>query len=116
VVEFTLVMVVLVVLFLAILQLALALYVRNTLVAAAAEGARYAANADRSAADGAARTRDVAAAALGDGFADDVRVGETVVDGVPTVVVEVRATLPLVGLVGPSRALVVRGHAIDEDG
>jgi hypothetical protein len=24
--------------------------------------------------------------------------------------------LPLVGLVGPSHALVVRGHAIDEDG
>ena len=116
VVEFTLITVVLVVLFLAILQLALALYIRNTLVAAAAEGARYAANADRSAADGAARTRDVASAALGDRFADDVRVGEAVVDGVPTVVVEVRATLPLVGLVGPSRALVVRGHAIDEDG
>src|SRR4029453_4872725 len=48
VVEFTLVTVVLVVLFLAILQLALALYVRNTLVAAAAEGAHYARNADRS--------------------------------------------------------------------
>jgi Flp pilus assembly protein TadG len=106
---------VLVALFLAILQLAVALYVRNTLVAAAAEGARYAANADRSGADGAARAREVAAAALGDRFADEVRVSEAVVHGVPTVVVEVRATLPLVGLVGPSRALVVRGHAIDED-
>ena len=116
VVEFALVTVVLVVLFLAILQLALALYVRNTLAAAAAEGARYAANADRSGADGAARTRELAAAALGDQFADEVRVGEAVVDGVRTVVVEVRTTLPLVGLVGPSRALVVRGHAIDEAG
>ena len=116
VVEFTLITVVLVVLFLAILQLALALYVRNTLVAAAAEGARYAANADRSGADGATRARELAAAALGDRFADDIRVGEAVVEGVPTVVVEVRATLPLVGLVGPSHALVVRGHAIDEDG
>jgi len=116
VVEFALVTVVLVVLFLAILQLALALYVRNTLAAAAAEGARYAANADRSGADGAARTRELAAAALGEQFADEVRVGEAVVDGVRTVVVEVRTTLPLVGLVGPSRALVVRGHAIDEAG
>jgi Flp pilus assembly protein TadG len=116
VVEFTLVTVVLIVLFLAILQLALALYVRNTLVAAATEGARYAANADRNEADGAARARELAATALGDQFADDVRVGEAVVDGVRTVVVEVRATLPLVGLVGPSRALLVRGHAIDEDG
>ena len=115
VVEVTLVTVVLVVLFLAILQLALALYVRNTLVAAAAEGARYAANADRRGADGAVRARELAAAVLGDRFPDDVRVGEAVIDGVPTVVVEVRATLPLLGLLGPSRALVVRGHAVDED-
>ena len=116
VVEFTLVTVVLVVLFLAILQLALALHVRNTLVAAAAEGARYAANADRSGGDGAARARDIAAEALGDRFADDIRVAEAFVDGVPTVVVEIRATLPLIGLAGPSRALIVRGHAIDEGG
>jgi Flp pilus assembly protein TadG len=116
VVEFTLVTILLVAVFLAILQLALVLYVRNTLVAAAAEGARYAANADRSAADGAARTRYLAAASLGPRFADDIQVDRTVVDGVPAVVVEVRATLPLIGLAGPSRALVVRGHALDEEG
>jgi|SRR5262245_8633387 len=116
VVEFTLVTVVLVVLFLAILQLALALYVRNTLVAAATEGARYAANANRGGADGVARAHEVAAEALGDRFAQDIQAAQAVVDGVPTVVVEIRATLPLVGLVGPGRALVVRGHAIDEDG
>ncbi len=116
VVEFTLVTIVLVALFLAIVQLALALYVRNTLVAAAAEGARYAANADRDVADGEARTRQLVSASLGDGFAGDIRAGRVMVDGVPTVVVEVRATLPLVGLAGPDRLLVVRGHAFDEEG
>ena len=57
VVEFTLVGVLLTVLFLALLQLGLALHVRNTLVASAAEGARYAANADRTPDEGAAVTR-----------------------------------------------------------
>jgi len=52
-----LVLVVLVPVFLGILQLALVLLVRNTLAAAASEGARYAATLDRSPADGAARTR-----------------------------------------------------------
>ena len=116
VVEFTLVTVVLVALFLAILQLALALYVRNTLIAAAAEGARYAANADRDLPDGEARTRELVSTSLGERFAGDIRAGRSVVGGVPTVVLEVRATLPLVGLAGPARALVVRGHAFDEEG
>lgn len=47
VVEFTLVSVLLVGLFLGILQVALVLHTRNVLVSAAQEGARYAANADR---------------------------------------------------------------------
>jgi hypothetical protein len=29
-------------------------------------------------------------------------------------VVEIRAPLPVIGLVGPSRTLVVRGHALEE--
>ena len=57
VVDFVLVLVVLVPVFLGILQVALVLFVRNTLAAAASEGARYAATLDRDPADGAARTR-----------------------------------------------------------
>lgn len=116
VVEFTLVTILLVIVFLGILQLALVLYLRNTLVAAAAEGARYAANADRDPADGAARARYLASASVGSRFAEDIRVDRAVVDGMPTIVVEIRTTLPLIGLAGPSRALVVRGHAFDEEG
>lgn len=115
VVEFTLVAVLLVVLFLGILQLGLVLHVRNTLVASAAEGARYAANADRGPADGAKRAVDLIEQSFGPGFAQSVTAGREMVGGVPTVVVEVRATLPLVGLLGPHRMLIARGHALDEE-
>ena len=114
VVEFVLVGVLLVVLFLAIAQLALALHVRNTLVAAAAEGARYGANADRSPTDGAQRTRQIVSDALSASLVDDVQADYEPVDGVTTVVVRVRATLPLIAFLGPSRALRVSAHALAE--
>lgn len=114
IVDFVIVGLLLTLLFLAVLQLGLALHVRNTLVASAAEGARYAANADRNPAEGAAVTRRLIRASLNDDLADDVRGGFETVAGLPTVFVEVRASVPLVGLLGPSRTLVVRGHALDE--
>lgn len=114
VVEFALVAVLLTTLFAAVLQLGLALYVRTTLVAAAADGARYAARADRTPAEGAAYTRAVIGRALSPAYARDVRPGYAEVDGLPVVAVEVRARLPVVGLLGPERALVVRGHALRE--
>jgi Flp pilus assembly protein TadG len=114
VVEFTLVGVLLTVLFLALLQLGLALHVRNTLAASAAEGARVAAHADRGPADGEAVTRQLVRASLADSFATDVTSGFETVDGVATVFVQVDATLPLVGLLGPSRGISVRGHALEE--
>jgi Flp pilus assembly protein TadG len=114
IVEFTLVGVLLTALFLALLQLGLALHVRNTLVASAAEGARYAANADRGPADGAAVTRRLIRDSLADSLATGVSGGYETVDGVPTVYVQVDATLPLIGLLGPPRGISVRGHALDE--
>ena len=76
-----LVLVVLVPVFLGILQLALVLLVRNTLAAAASEGARYAATLDRSPDDGAARTRAQIEGALAARFAEDVRAGPVMVHG-----------------------------------
>lgn len=113
-VEFTLVAVLLTVLFLALLQLGLALHVRNTLLASAAEGARYAANADREPEDGEVVASQLIRSALADSFAERVTSGRETVDGVRTVYVQVDATLPLVGLLGPSRGLQVRGHALEE--
>lgn len=114
VVEFALVSALLAVLFLAVLQVGVALYVRNTLVAAAAEGARYGADADRTPADGVGRTQDLVAQSLSPSYAQDVTADYALVDGLPTVVVRVRAPLPLLGLVGPGGDLVVEGHALAE--
>ena len=38
----------------------------------------------------------------------------TAIDGVPVVRAEVTAPLPVLGLLGPSGALRVTGHAVDE--
>lgn len=115
VVEFVLVTVVLLPLFMALIQLGFVLYVRNTLVASTAEGARYAANADRDPAAGADMTRTIVRESLDDSFADDVSAGHEDVDGVPTVYVDVKAGLPLFGwFAAVPGALHVRGHAVVE--
>jgi len=115
VVDFVLVLVVLVPLFLAILQLALVLHVRSTLTAAASDGARYAAVVDREPGDGAAFTRRQITGALADRFARDVVADQTAVDGALAVRVRVRAEVPALGLWGPALSLEVDGHAIEEE-
>ena len=112
--EFTLVGVLLTVLARAVVQLALALHVRNTLLDAAAEGARYAALAGSSPADGVARTKDLIAAAVSADYAKDVTTASTSIAGVPALEVTVRATLPVIGLLGLERGLEVSGHAAIE--
>ena len=114
VVDFVLVLVVLLPLFLGILQVALVLHVRNTLTAAASEGARYAATIDRSEADGVARTRTQIAGALAARFDRDVTAHPATVDGAPGVEVDVAAEVPPLGLWGPAVLLHVSGHAVEE--
>ena len=101
-------------LFVAVVQLALVLHVRNTLVDCASEGARYGAFADRTPADGVARTRQLIGMSLSDRYADDVTATTAVVQGVPVVEVRVRAPLPVVGLLGPTRGITFTGHGVDE--
>jgi Flp pilus assembly protein TadG len=114
VVDFVLVLVVLVPLFLGILQVALVLLVRNTLASAASEGARYAATLDHGPADGAARTRQQIDGAISGRFAQDVEASAVRVDGAPAVEVTVHATIPALGLGGPGIAIDVTGHAVEE--
>ena len=109
-----LVLVVLVPLFLGILQVALVLHVRNTLTAAASEGARYGATVDREPGAGAARTRRQISGALAARFADRVAAGPTTVHGAPGVEVTVTADVPPLGLWGPGVRLRVVGHAVEE--
>jgi TadE-like protein len=112
--DFALVSGLLVLVFLAVIQLAVAIHVRATLVASAAEGARTGAGAGRTLADGAQRTRSLIRTALSADYAGDVQASYAVELGVRVVVVQVRAPLPLIGLVGPSGDLVVTAHAIVE--
>lgn len=114
VVDFVLVLVVLVPIFLGILQVALVLLVRNTLASAASEGARYAATLDRGPADGAARTREQIGGAISGRFAQDVSARPATVDGAPGVEVVVHATVPALGLGGPGISFTVTGHAVEE--
>lgn len=114
VVDFVLVVLVLVPLFLGILQLALVLHVRNTLTAAASDGARVAATADREPVDGAAHTRSQIDGALSERFARGVSARPTTIDGVEAVEVTVVAQVPALGLWGPAVRLEASGHAIEE--
>lgn len=110
-VEFVMVGALLTLLTLGVLQLGLAVYVRNVVHDAAVEGAYRAALADETLADGAARTRAIIERAVGPAYARDVQATRTSVGGAPTVQVTVRAPLPLVGLLGAPRALEVSADA-----
>jgi Flp pilus assembly protein TadG len=113
-VDFVLVVVVVVPLVLGLLQLGLVLHVRNTLTAAASEGARYAATIDRSPGAGAARTRSQIRNALAGRFARQVSARPVTIDGVAGVEVQVRAEVPPLGLWGPAVRLQLSGHAVEE--
>ena len=114
-VDFTLVGGLVVVLFVAVVQLALVQHVRNTCVDAAAEGARYAAHGGRAPADGAARAGELLRSSLAPSYAQDVTADEVVVGGLRLVRVTVRVPLPVVGLLGPGGVMELRGHAPVED-
>jgi Flp pilus assembly protein TadG len=114
VVDFVLVLVILVPVFLGVLQVALVLFVRNTITAAASEGARYAATLDRDPADGAARTRSQISGVLPGRYAHGVTAHEVTIDGAPAVEVTVHVVVPALGIGGPAVVLDVSGHAVEE--
>jgi hypothetical protein len=113
--EFVMVGSLLTLLVLSVLQLGLALHVRNTVTDAAAEGARYAALAGAGLDDGAERTRRLIATALGSGYPVEVTAGAADWQGIAVAEVRVSAPLPVLGLLGVDRGLEVAGHAPMED-
>ncbi|HEV7957641.1 MAG: pilus assembly protein [Microbacteriaceae bacterium] len=112
--EFVLVAALLTVLTVSVLQLGLALHIRNTVIDAAAEGARTAALADNGLDDGVARATDLISVALGPRYAESVSAVYGDYLGHPAAIVTVRAPLPLMGLIGPDGGLEVTGHAAVE--
>ena len=110
-VEFVLVGTLLTVLTLAVLQLALAVYVRNVVHDAAVEGAHHAALADTTLDEGVERTRTVITQAIGGAYADDIAMETSRTLGHDTVDVRIRTSLPVLGLIGIPYALEVEAHA-----
>ncbi len=105
-------MVLVVFLGLGVMQMALALHVRNTLIEAAAEGARLAARSDTSLSDGTARAESLAHASLG-GIDAQATAQTGILAGADTVVVTLTAPIPLIGLWGPAQT-TVQGTALAE--
>lgn len=114
VVDFVLVTLILMPLFLGLVQVGLVLYVRNSVAAAATEGARYAARLDHDPSDGAARTRRQLDGVIGNRFIEEVTARDTNVHGLAVAEVRVRVRVPPLGLWGPAVELDVTGHGIRE--
>ena len=115
VVEFVGVTALLLLLFLVIFQLGVVLHIRNVMAAAAAEGARYAANADRTDEEGAQRAREAIATGLSDELARNLVVTARPSPDDPGVVeVTITGPAPLfVPKLSPFR-ITVHGHALEE--
>jgi hypothetical protein len=112
--DFTMVSVLVVLLFLAVFQLGLAMHTRNTLISCASEGARLGARADAVPGQGVSRTETLISSSLSPRYARHVTVRETVVAGVRVVEVRVVAPIPVLGLLGPDDRLDVVGRAFLE--
>jgi Flp pilus assembly protein TadG len=118
VVEFVLVSVLIVVLLLAVLQVAVYVHVRNVVTASAQEGARYAANADVDSSLGAGRTVEVVAGATSQQTAAGLSctsAEETDPSGLTLVVVRCAGAVPsLLADLGNLLPLEVTGRAVKE--
>lgn len=118
VVEFVLVSMPLLFLLLAVLQVAVYLHLRNVVVASAAEGARYGANADRSSVDAGLFAEDVLARGVSARTAAGIRcVGaeEVGAAGTVLVVVRCRGSMPtLLSVVGDLLPVDVSARSLEE--
>ena len=116
-VDFVLVGSLVILLFLAVLQLAIDVHVRNVLAASVAEGARYGANADVGDAQaGADHANALIASSVGSSFAHaEPAPDQDDVDGQQLVTIHVSARLPLLAWflpIGPT--VSATGHALEE--
>ncbi len=117
VVDFVLVSILLVILFLIVFQVGVVLHVRNVLISSAAEGARYGAAADRTPEDGALRAKDAIAQALGRRIATSMDCRPVLggdLDGAPVVDIRCTGPLPVVFLPAGPLSITVHGHALEE--
>ncbi|OFR87957.1 pilus assembly protein TadE [Micrococcus sp. HMSC067E09] len=99
------------VLFLTLVQGAIAVHARNAMIDAASAGARYGALADRTAADGVARAEQVLAAGSVTALGTSVSAEDLSDGGTPVLRVTVTGTMPVLGLWHSPIEWEVHGHA-----
>ena len=103
-----------IVVFVALLQVALGVYARNVLTDAAGDGARRAALVGGTEAEARRRVQTLSDAALRRGYVDTVTVSRVPSGDLTIVQVTVKAPCPVLGLLGPGGTLTVTGRAVDE--
>ncbi len=116
IVDFVMVGALVLAVFMAVVQLGLALYVRNVITDSAADGARFGGMLGATPADAVVRTRYLMSLALPSSFQADVTAQDTRLGGVPTVQVRVQANLPVFAFTGIGPRIEVVMHALDEAG
>jgi Flp pilus assembly protein TadG len=109
--EFVMVSALLVTLVLGLMQVILVVHVRHTLLAAASEGARYAALADVSVAGARERTRALIEMSLSPAYSSQISAERSQTLGVPTALITITAPVPALGLWTVGGEMVVRAHA-----
>ena len=114
VVDFVMVGALVIVVFVALLQVALGVYARNVLTDAAGDGARRAALVGGTEAEARQRVQTLSDAALRRGYVDTVTVSRVPSGDLTIVEVTVKAPFPVLGLLGPGGTLTVTGRAVDE--
>ena len=114
VVDFVMVGALVIVVFVALLQVALGVYARNVLTDAAGDGARRAARVGGNEAEARRRVQTLSDAALRRGYVDTVTVSRVPSGDLTIVQVTVKAPFPVLGLLGPGGTLTVTGRAVDE--
>jgi Flp pilus assembly protein TadG len=113
VVEFTLIAPLALIVMLGVLQLALAMHVRSTIISAAAEGARIAAMMGTDLQAGEQRTREILASNMAGTAVTAIQAKQASRDGLNVITVDVTADLPLIGFFGPQQ-MTYTGSALDE--
>lgn len=111
--EFTMVAALLTLLFVAVIQVAGMIHVRNTLIDAASTGARFGTLADRTADDAAARTQQLISSSISARYAQEISYDYIDASEGRTLRITVRAQLPLL-VIGPGIGeLEVTGSAYE---
>lgn len=109
--ETSMVLALLALVFVTLVQGAIAVHARNAMIDAASAGARYGALADRSAADGVARAEEILAAGVVTGLGTQVTAQNVNEGGTPVLQVTVAGSMPVLGLFESPIEWTVHGHA-----